>query len=118
MFSYGRDHHKNVRRIDLGGLERRAGSEHYSDVYAAILEGRYHFNIDDLKIEPFVSMRYGRLNIAGFRERGAGDLDLLPNLPQPGSRTSVSAIVRSQQPSAAQRKNVLTSPRGTIPAAR
>jgi outer membrane autotransporter protein len=77
MFSYGRDHHKNIRHIDLGGLERCAGSEHYSDVYAATLEGRYHFNIDDLKIEPFVSMRYSRLNIAGFRETGAGDLDLL-----------------------------------------
>ena len=77
MFSYGRDHHTNVRRIDLGGLERRAGSEHDTDAYAATLEGRYHFNIDDLKIEPFVSMRYSRLNIAGFGENGAGDLDLL-----------------------------------------
>jgi outer membrane autotransporter protein len=77
MFSYGRDHYKSVRHIDLGGLARRAGSEHHSDIFAANLEGRYHFNIDGLKVEPFVSLRYSRLHIAGFRETGAGDLDLV-----------------------------------------
>ena len=79
MFSYGRDNYTNVREIALGNLNRRASSEHDGDVFAARFEGRYHFNLDNLKIEPFVSMQYSRLSIAGFRESGAGDLGLIVN---------------------------------------
>jgi uncharacterized protein with beta-barrel porin domain len=77
MFSYGRDSYSNARRIALGGLDRHASSEHESDVFAARLEGRYHFNIDAFRIEPFASMQYSRLNADGFRERGASALDLI-----------------------------------------
>jgi len=77
MFSYGRDSYTNARRIALGSLDRRASSEHDSDIFSAMIEGRYHFNWENLKIEPFVAMQYSRLNVDGFRERGAGDLDLL-----------------------------------------
>jgi uncharacterized protein YhjY with autotransporter beta-barrel domain len=79
MFSYGRDNYTNVREIALGNLNRRASSEHDGDVFSARFEGRYHFNLDNLKIEPFVSMQYSRLSIAGFRESGAGDLGLIVN---------------------------------------
>ena len=79
LFSYGRDNYRNVRRITLGGLDRRARSEHDGDIFAARFEGRYHLDWENLKIEPFASLQYSRQNIAGFRETGAGDLDLIVN---------------------------------------
>ena len=77
MFSYGRDQHQTVRRIYLGGLDRRARSEHDGDIFTARFEGRYHLDWKNFRIEPFAAMEYSRQSIEGFRETGAGDLDLI-----------------------------------------
>ena len=77
MFTYGRDSYQSIRGIDFADLSRDARSEQDNDIFAARVEGRYHFNLDALKIEPFASMQYGHVGVGGFRERGAGDLGLI-----------------------------------------
>ena len=88
MVTYGRDSYKSLRRIEFSDLNRGARSELDSGIFAARFEGRYHFNIDALNIEPYASMQYSQVSVGSFRERGAGDLDLVVGAHSVESLTS------------------------------
>jgi outer membrane autotransporter protein len=77
VLSYGRNQYINKRVMNLGEDKRVATSRHNGEIFSAALETRYGFNFDDLKIEPFSSVHYGRLIEDGFRETGAGSLNLI-----------------------------------------
>jgi outer membrane autotransporter protein len=88
VVSYGRNQYKNTRVMNLGEEKRVAASRHDDQLLAGALEARYGFDFDDLKLEPFGSLHYGRLTEDSFRETGAGSLNLIVRTRQTESLTS------------------------------
>ena len=77
VVSHGWYKYENTRVVDLGNEKRLASSQHSGDVLSAKVEGRYLLDLDGLNVQPYVSLHFDRLAEQGFREYGAGSLDLI-----------------------------------------
>jgi outer membrane autotransporter protein len=75
--SYGRGRQASVRVMELDGAARHATSDSRRGLLAASVAGRYRLETDAVALEPFASLRYARVEAAGFEERGVGALDLV-----------------------------------------
>lgn len=65
------------RRITAGPLVRHATSSYGGDIYFARAEAAYRMGFDSVSITPLVAVHWGRADIDGFAESGAGALSLM-----------------------------------------
>jgi len=85
---YSRQRLSNNRNVFVGSLLNTVHSEHSGDVYSASLEGGYNFNLGTVLIQPVASLQYINLSEQGFRETGAGSLNLIVGSRSTDSLTS------------------------------
>jgi outer membrane autotransporter protein len=74
--SYGRNSYSGRRQIAFPGISRTAFAKYSGeDITGFVTTGR-HFFTDDVTITPLVSLQVTHLNLNGYTETGAGDINL------------------------------------------
>jgi uncharacterized protein with beta-barrel porin domain len=76
ILSYGRNWYDNSRLITIGGILRRATSDHDAHLFSGYLGGGYYFDFNPWAFGPYGSLQYIRLDEESFEERGAGGISL------------------------------------------
>ena len=77
VFSYADESFKNQRDVHVGPLTRIADGNYGGSTLSAILTGGRQCDAGSWRFEPFVSVRYARLNEEKFTEEGAGSANLI-----------------------------------------
>ena len=88
ILSYGRNWYDNSRIITIGGISRRATSEHDAHLFSTYLGGGYYFDFNPWSVGPYGSLQYIRLDEESFEEKGAGGISLRVDDRQTDSLTS------------------------------
>jgi len=74
--SAGWNDYHGERHIVFPGIDRRAKSKYTGEDYTAFSETGYHFFIKEMTLTPIASLQYSRVNVSGYTEKGAGDINL------------------------------------------
>jgi outer membrane autotransporter protein len=74
--SYGRNGYSGIRQIAFTGINRTAFAKYGGDDATVFLTTGYHFFTDDFTVTPLVSLQATHLNLDGYTETGAGDINL------------------------------------------
>ncbi len=74
--SLGLNDYWGDRHISFPGVDRTATSTYSGATYTGYANAGYRFFTQGMTITPFASLQYSRLNINGYNEAGAGDIDL------------------------------------------
>jgi len=74
--SFGWNQYSGRRHIVFPGIDRTAHAEYDGQDYTAFASTGYHFSAQKFMITPLVSLQYSRVNISGYTEKGAGDINL------------------------------------------
>lgn len=77
VLSYGRNNYDQARWVNVGGIDRRAVSDHDGNVLAASLVGGFMSGSGAWSRGPYAALHYARIGEDSFRETGAGGVDLL-----------------------------------------
>jgi len=88
ILSYGQNWYDNRRMITIGGILRRATSDHDAHLFSGYLGGGYYFDFNPWAFGPYGSLQYIRLDEESFKERGAGAISLRVDDRQTDSLTS------------------------------
>jgi uncharacterized protein with beta-barrel porin domain len=76
VVSYARQGHDRTRRFSAGGTPYTTSSHHHGRAFSALLGAGHDQRRGDWTIGSFGSLLYTQLQEDGFRETGAGSLDL------------------------------------------
>ena len=79
VLSYGQERYFNNRYLTVGSIQREASSRHDGEAYTAYLGAGYDFDLSELTLAPFATLRYVYLDEEGFTETGADSLNLAVN---------------------------------------
>jgi outer membrane autotransporter protein len=74
--SFGWNEYSSMRHIKFPGVDRRAEAEYSGQDYSAFVSTGYNFSANKFRITPLASLQYSRIHLNGYRETGAGDIDL------------------------------------------
>lgn len=74
--SYGRNSYSGRRQIAFTGVNRIALSKYNGESITSFVTTGRHFFTDDVTITPMVSLQATHLNLNGYTETGAGDINL------------------------------------------
>ena len=74
--SFGWNQYQDKRHIEFPGIDLTAKSKYNGQDYTAFARTGYHFPIQKFSITPMASLQYSRVNIAGYTEREAGDVNM------------------------------------------
>jgi len=74
--SYGRNGYAGVRQIVFTGINRTAFAKYGGEDFTGFLTTGYHFFTEGVTVTPLVSLQVTHLNLDGYTETGAGDIDL------------------------------------------
>jgi len=78
VLSYGSQDYDNERQVEVGMVRRTAESDHDGNLFAALVDGGYRFDVSDAwSLSPFGRLHYISLDEDGFLETGAGDMNLV-----------------------------------------
>ncbi len=75
--SFGWNQYVGTRDISFPGVARRANAKYAGQDYTAYINTGYHIAAPaKFIVTPLVSLQYSRVNMNGYTETGAGDIDL------------------------------------------
>lgn len=74
--SYGWNGYSGTRRITFPGLDRKANAKYAGNDLTVFLTAGRHFDVDELTVTPLASLQNSFLNMRGYAETGAGDINL------------------------------------------
>jgi uncharacterized protein with beta-barrel porin domain len=74
--SFGWNDYSGTRHISFTGVDRTAEAEYSGQDYTGSLTTGYHFFAQGFTITPLASLQYTHLNLGGYTETGAGDVNL------------------------------------------
>ncbi len=74
--SFGVDQYKGSRDIAFPGVNRSANVDYSGRQYTALLAPGKHLYMGETIVTPLVSLAVSRLQVGGYTESGAGDLNL------------------------------------------
>ena len=74
--SYGWDNYSGMRQISFTGLNRTANARYSGGDFTGYLTAGRHIAVDDFTVTPLFSLQTSFLNLDGYTETGAGDIDL------------------------------------------
>jgi uncharacterized protein with beta-barrel porin domain len=74
--SFGWNDYTGIRNISFPGFDRAAQAGYSGQDYTGFVTTGYHFFTPGLTITPLASLQYTHMNIAGYTETGAGDVNL------------------------------------------
>jgi uncharacterized protein with beta-barrel porin domain len=74
--SYGWNSYSGSRQIAFAGINRNAVARYNGEGLTLFVTTGYHFFTDDLTITPLVSLQDSHVNLNGYTETGAGDINL------------------------------------------
>ena len=77
--SFGWNSYSGARSILLPGISRVAKASYDGQTYTAFATTGYHFFAQGLTLTPLASLQYTHVNLDGYTESGAGDIDLRVN---------------------------------------
>ena len=77
--SFGWNSYSGMRSITLPGTSRVASASYDGQAYTAFATTGYHFYAQGFTLTPFASLQYTHVNLDGYTESGAGDIDLKVN---------------------------------------
>jgi outer membrane autotransporter protein len=76
VVSYGHSDYDATRRIAFGGINRVAEADFDSDEFSAYAEAGLYRYVGQVVVQPLAGVQFINLDRDGFRETGAGDLNL------------------------------------------
>lgn len=97
----GMDRYDGERQILFPGVNRVAKAEYDGEQYTALVAAGKHFYYDqDVTVTPFATLQTSRIEVDGYTEKGAGDLNHRVdeqdyNLTQSGLGVKVERVIRS-----------------------
>jgi len=74
--SYGWNGYSGGRQISFTGINRTAFAKYGGEDITSFVTTGYHFYGEDLTVTPLVSLQATHLNLNGYTETGAGDVNL------------------------------------------
>ncbi len=75
--SFGWSQYYGSRSIGFPGVSRTANADYAGQEYTTFLNTGYHISAPaQIKVTPLASLQYSRVNIDGYSETGAGDINL------------------------------------------
>lgn len=74
--SFGWNEYSDRRHIEFPGVDRTANANYSGQDYTAFARTGYHFPVQKFTITPLASLQYSRVNIDGYTEKDAGDVNL------------------------------------------
>ena len=75
--SFGVNAYTGTRHVVFPGLNQTAQSTYSGQEYTGALITGYRFNAQGLTITPLASLQYTRVNLGGYTESGAPDINLI-----------------------------------------
>lgn len=78
-FSFGWDDYSGTRNISFPGFSRTANASYSGQDYTGFGMTGYHFYTQGFTLTPFASLQYTHLDLDGYTETGAGDINLKVN---------------------------------------
>jgi uncharacterized protein with beta-barrel porin domain len=77
VLSYSRNQYENSRHLSVGSITEQVSGNHGGETFSSYLRiGRYFQMGGGALLEPFAAMEYTHLYEEGFRESGAGGINL------------------------------------------
>jgi uncharacterized protein with beta-barrel porin domain len=80
--SFGWNEYSGMRHIVFTGVDRTANAKYSGQDYTAYAQTGYHIPFQKFVVTPLGSLQYSRVNISGYAEKGAGDINLKVNSQQ------------------------------------
>ena len=77
MVNVGFNDADGVRKIVIDTLRRTAKSDYWSQQYTGKVSGGYDFKRGNVTVTPTASLQYTHLDVDGYTETGANDLNLI-----------------------------------------
>lgn len=77
--SFGWNDYSGTRNISFTGFSQTANAGYSGQDYTAFATTGYHFRTQGFSITPIASLQYTHVNLDGYTETGAGDVDLKVN---------------------------------------
>ncbi len=74
--SFGWNDYSGLRHISFTGVDRRANADYRGQDYTGFITTGYHFFSQGFTITPLASLQYTYLDLDGYTETGAGDINL------------------------------------------
>jgi len=74
--SFGWNDYSSTRYIVFPGIDRRAQASYSGQEYTGFATTGYHFPLQGFTLTPLASLQYTHMNLNGYRETGAGDINL------------------------------------------
>jgi outer membrane autotransporter protein len=74
--SFGLNNYSGMRHILFTGVDRRADAKYSGNDFTGFATTGYHFFTQGFTITPVASLQYTSLNLDGYTETGAGDINL------------------------------------------
>jgi outer membrane autotransporter protein len=74
--SFGWNDYSGTRNISFPGISRTASADYSGQDYTAYGNTGYHFSAQEFTLTPFASLQYTHVNLDGYSESGAGDINL------------------------------------------
>jgi len=74
--SVGWNKYFGERHIVFPGIDRTAKSRYDGEDYTAFMDTGYHFFAHEFTLTPIASLQYSRVNVSGYTEKDAGDINL------------------------------------------
>ena len=77
--SFGWNDYSSTRNIVFPGVARTATGNYSGQEYTGFVTTGYHFPVQGFAITPLASLQYTHMDLDGYTESGAGDIDLKVN---------------------------------------
>jgi len=77
--SFGWNDYSGTRNISFPGFSQTANAGYSGQDYTAFATTGYHFRTQGFTVTPIASLQYTHVNLDGYTETGAGDVDLKVN---------------------------------------
>jgi len=77
--SFGWNDYSGTRPISFPGINQTAQASYGGQDYTAFMTTGFHFPVSGFTITPLASLQYTHVNLDGYTETGAGNLDLKVN---------------------------------------
>ncbi|MGZ5126228.1 MAG: autotransporter outer membrane beta-barrel domain-containing protein, partial [Burkholderiales bacterium] len=75
--SFGWNQYSGTRHVAFTGVDRTANADYKGQEYTGTVTTGYHFfTADRVVVTPLASLQYTHLNLRGYTETGAGDINL------------------------------------------
>jgi outer membrane autotransporter protein len=74
--SIGWNNYSSMRHIQYTGVNRKADAQYNGQDYTLFASTGYHFYAKKFTITPLASLQYTRMHLSGYKESGAGDVNL------------------------------------------